>query len=178
MAFAWAFLLAVVLFAAWVLTLLGMPGNWLMVAAVVVYVLLMPAASPVAVGWGVVVGLIVLAGLGELMEFLAGAAGASRAGASRRGVLLALVGSLVGAVVGLFVGLPIPIVGSLVGAVLFAGLGAFAGAVLGEQWKGRDLDESLRVGNAAFWGRLLGTVAKTAVGAAMVAVTLVALVID
>ena len=159
MAFAWAFLLAVVLFAAWVLTLLGMPGNWLMVAAVVVYVLLMPAASPVAVGWGVVVGLIVLAGLGELMEFLAGAAGASRAGASRRGVLLALVGSLVG-------------------AVLFAGLGAFAGAVLGEQWKGRDLDESLRVGNAAFWGRLLGTVAKTAVGAAMVAVTLVALVID
>ena len=46
MAFAWAFLLAVVLFAAWVLTLLGMPGNWLMVAAVVVYVLLMPAASP------------------------------------------------------------------------------------------------------------------------------------
>jgi hypothetical protein len=48
--------------------------------------------------------------------------------------------------------------------------------VLGEQWYGRSLDESWQIGKAAFWGRVLGTLAKTAVGAAMVGVAAVALV--
>ena len=176
MSFFWAFLLLMILLLGWVLTLLGMPGNWLMVAAVIGYVLLVPESSPADIGWQVALGLVVLAVLGELLEFLAGALGVAKAGGSRRGAVLALVGSLAGGIVGLFAGLPIPVVGPMVGAVLLAGAGAFAGAVLGEQWKGRSLDDSWRVGWAAFWGRLLGTVAKTTIGAIMVGTTIVALI--
>ncbi len=177
MSFFWAFLLLLLVLFGWVLTLLGMPGNWLMVAAVIGYVLLVPTQSPLGIGWGIVVVLIALAALGELLEFLAGALGVAKAGGSRRAAVLALLGSLVGAIVGLFVALPIPVVGPILGALLLAGVGAFVGAVLGEQWKGRGLGQSCRVGQAAFWGRLLGTVAKTAVGAVMVGTTLVALLV-
>lgn len=176
MSIVWAAILLIVLAACWVLTLLGMPGNWLMIAAAVGYVLLVPSGSPAAIGWATVVILSVLALLGELCEFLAGALGATKAGGSRRSAVLAMAGSLAGAVVGLFVGLPIPVVGPLLGAVLLAGAGAFAGAVLGERWKGRQLDKSLKVGEAAFWGRLLGTAAKSALGAMMVATAVIALV--
>ena len=146
----WAALLLIVLAACWVLTLLGMPGNWLMIAAAVGYVLLVPGDSPAAIGWATVVVLSVLALLGELLEFLAGALGAAKAGGSRRSAVLALAGSLAGAVVGLFVGLPIPLVGPLLGALLLAA--GHSGAVLGERWKGRQLDKSLKVGEGAFWG--------------------------
>lgn len=176
MEYLWATLLLIVLAVCWMLTLLGMPGNWLMVAAAAGYAILIPAESSLAIGWVTVIVLLVLAALGELLEFLAGALGVTKAGGSRRGALLALAGSLIGGAVGLFVGVPIPVVGPLFGAVLFAGGGAFVGALLGEQWKGRDLDESLKIGEAAFWGRLLGTVAKTAVGAAMVGAAIIALI--
>ena len=67
--------------------------------------------------------------------------------------------------------------GKQIAAFLFAGLGAFAGAVLGEVWKGRSLDQSLDVGNGAFWGRILGTMAKTLVGSVMVVIGAVALLV-
>jgi hypothetical protein len=69
------------------------------------------------------------------------------------------------------------VLGPIVGAVLFAGLGALAGAVLGERWKGRDLEESLRVGEAAFWSRLLGTLGKSLIGAVMVVLVLAAVLV-
>ncbi len=176
MDFVWASLLLIILAVCWVLTLLGMPGNWFMIVAAAGYVFLVAAESPVAIGWTTVLVLLALAALGELLEFLAGALGVTKAGGSKRGAFLALVGSIAGGVAGLFVGLPIPIVGPLFGAVLMAGLGAFAGAVLGEQWKGRDFDESMKIGEAAFWGRLLGTVAKSAVGGMMVVAVLVSMI--
>ncbi|MGC3968997.1 MAG: DUF456 family protein [Pirellulales bacterium] len=46
------------------------------------------------------------------------------------------------------------------------------GAILGEMWKGRDVDHALHVGNAAAWGRLVGSLAKICVASIMVAVTL------
>ncbi len=100
----------------------------------------------------------------------------SKAGGSRRSAALALVGSLIGGISGLAIGVPVPVIGSLVAAVLFAALGALAGAMIGESWKGRDLDQSLRVGKAAFWGRVLGTLAKALIGAVMVVVALAALI--
>jgi uncharacterized protein YqgC (DUF456 family) len=141
----------------------------LIVAVAAVYACLMPAESRADISWWSLGGLVGLALLGEALEFLAGALGATKAGASRRAAMLALAGSLAGGMFGLFVGIPIPFIGSLVGAIVFAGLGALAGAVLGERWKGRTLDQSLRVGKAAFWGRLLGTLGKTLAGALMIA---------
>ncbi len=170
-------LFVVVLVLSWFAQLVGLPGNWTIVAVTALYAWLLPGEHLTAVGWRSVLFLVALAVLGEIVEFAAGAMGVSTAGGSRRGAVLAIVGSLVGGIVGLFVGLPIPIVGSLVSAVLFGGLGALAGAMLGETWKGRDFEASLEVGKAAFVGRILGTVAKMVICTLMVVVALGAMVV-
>jgi uncharacterized protein YqgC (DUF456 family) len=176
MAIGFALLLIVVLLACWALTLLGMPGNWLMVAATAVYAALMPAASPVALRWKLVLALVVLAALGEIVELTAGALGAGKAGGSRRGAVLALVGSMIGAVLGMILGLPIPLVGSMLAALFFAALGAMAGAAVGELGSGKSLDRSWRIARAAFWGRLAGSLGKAILGALMIAVVVAAFV--
>ncbi len=177
MEFLYAALLIVVLLSGCVLTLLAMPGNWLMVAAAAFYAWLAPGEGRLTIGWEVVGVLLILAVVGEALEFLASALGAARAGGSKRGAILAMAGSMVGALVGVFVGIPVPVVGPILAALLFAGLGAFAGALLGEIWKGRKLEKSWQVGKAAFWGRVLGSMAKTAVGAVMVVVTIAAMLL-
>ena len=177
MIYLWAFLLICAVLICWVLTFVGIPGNWLMAGSTAIYALLVPHDLSLGIGWWMVLLLLLLAGLGEALEMLAGMLGAARAGGSKRAALLALGGSLIGGVVGLFIGVPIPVIGSLVAAVLGAGLGAMIGAVLGEEWKGRSMGQSLRVGHAAFWGRLLGTLAKSMIGAVMVAAVLAALVL-
>ena len=172
----WPLLLVLALMCGWVLTLLAMPGNWLMVTAAAAYMLLVPPGSPAAIGWGTVAVLAALATVGEIVELVAAALGVARIGGSRRGALLALVGSMFGAMAGVVLGLPIPLVGSVVAAVLFACVGALAGAMLGETWKGRSLGESWRIGKGAFWGRLLGTATKIMIASIMVVFTLVKLV--
>ena len=172
-----ALLLLAILLASWSLTLLGMPGNWLMVAVTVIYAYFTPADSPAAISWQTVMIVFVLAGLGEIIEFLAGAAGSASVGGTKRGAALALVGSVIGALLGVFIGVPIPLVGPIFAALFFAGLGAMAGAMLGETWAGKKVDTSWRVGKAAFWGRLAGTLGKMLVGAVMIAVVLAALVL-
>ena len=62
-----------------------------------------------------------------------------------------------------------------IAALLFGGLGACLGATLGESLKGQSLDASLRIGKAAFWGRLLGTFMKTLIGAVIAGVAIAAL---
>ena len=177
MAIVFALLLTLLLLACWFLTLLGMPGNWLMVAAAAVYACLMPAQGPATLGWKTVVALLVLAALGEIVELLAGAMGAGRAGGSKRGAAMALVGSVLGAILGMFLGLPVPLVGSVLAAVLFAALGAMVGAILGETWSGKSVGTSWQIAKAAFWGRLTGTVGKMLLGAVMVLIVVVALLL-
>jgi hypothetical protein len=172
-----ALVLVLVAVIGWFAQLLGLAGNWLIVGAAALYAWWVDPESALAIGSTSVLVLLALAILGEVVELLAGAWGVKRVGGSRRGAVLAIVGSIVGSVIGIFVGLPIPLVGSLVAAVFFAALGALVGAFLGESWKGRDFDSSLEVGKAAFVGRLLGTVAKMIVSSAMVAVTLASLVL-
>ena len=177
--FLWAMLLVATLTVSWVLQLLGMFGNWIMVAAVAVYHFAgIGEGTRFAIDRPVVVAIIVLALLGELVEFVAGAWGVKKAGGSRRGAILALVGSVIGGMVGVVIGVPVPVVGSLIAAVLFASLGALAGAMLGESWKGRSLDESVEIGKAAFWGRMLGTLGKMLIGSVMVVLGTLAVFIE
>ena len=172
-----ALLLVVVLLVSWALTVIGMPGNWLMLVATAAYAWLLPGESRAAIGWEVVVVLLVLAAVGEIVELLAGAAGTSRAGGSRRSAVLALLGSIAGGVVGLVLGMPIPLLGSVVGALLLAGVGAMGGAMLGEMWSGGNLQLNWHIGIAAFTGRLLGTLGKALIGALMVVIAVGALVL-
>ena len=167
--------LMAVLVACWVAQVLGLPGNWLMVLVVAVYAYHVPAHSAAAIRWPVPVALAVLAAVGEAAELTAGAMGVAQHGGSRRGALLALVGSMIGSLVGIFVGLPIPVVGSIVAAVLFGSAGALLGAILGESGRGRTPAQSWAIGIAAFRGRFLGTLFKLLLGAVMLAVVLLAL---
>ncbi|MBI3839677.1 MAG: DUF456 domain-containing protein [Planctomycetia bacterium] len=175
MSFLGAALLCVLTVIGWFAQLVGLPGNWVIVACAAVYAWSIPADAPLAISWQVVIALALLAVLGEVVELVAAALGVAKFGGSRRSAVLALVGSVVGGLVGLFVGLPIPLIGLLSAAVLFAGIGAMAGALVGESWRGRDFDDSFEVGKAAFVGRLLGTLAKMVISSTMVVVTLAAL---
>lgn len=108
-------------------------------------------------GWGTLIAVGVLAALAIAADFVAGAFGAKRYGASGRAVL----GATIGAVVGLFFG----IVGVL--------LGPFIGAVIGELTVRRDLQAAGRAGVGATIGLALGVAAKLALGFAMIGIALV-----
>ena len=170
-----AMLLLVLIFVFWLLNLLNLPGNWMMSVATLVYMPLIPEDRRLAVTWPVVMALLLLATWGELVEFAASAWGVTKAGGTRWGAGLALIGSIVGGIAGIFFGLPIPILGQILAALLFAGLGALVGAVVGERIAGRQFPESMQVGRAAFWGRLLGTFGKVSVGAVMGMLVLISL---
>ncbi|NLX97360.1 MAG: DUF456 domain-containing protein [Rhodopirellula sp.] len=175
----YAVLLIVLLVFGLLMTVFGLPGNWFMVAVAALYAWLVPVEGPAEFGWRVVIALLALAALGEFIEFIAGALGVAKGGGSRRSAVLALVGSLIGAILGAGVGIPIPIVGPIVAAVLFAAIGAMVGAMVGEHSTGRARAraEIWQVGRGAFWGRLFGTVAKTTIGAVMVAVAVAAVIV-
>jgi uncharacterized protein YqgC (DUF456 family) len=157
----------------WVLTLLGLPGNWGLLGIAVLTAYFTPQATYFDVSSTTVLLTLGLASAGEVVEFIAGAAGVNQLGGSRKGSVLALSGSVVGAIVGIFVGVPVPIVGSLIAAVLFGGLGAFAGAVAGERWDGKDWNLAMKIGWGALFGKLLGTLLKSICGTVMLVLLLV-----
>ncbi len=160
---------------AWAANIVGLPGNWVAVVSAVVLAYGVAPDRCWSVAWGMAGTMLVVAIIGELLEFAAGAIGASRLGGSKRGAILALLGSIFGAIAGLFVGTPIPIIGQVLASLLLGGAGAFGGAVIGERWSGKDWDQSIDIGSAAFWGRLLGTVGKVVCGTIVCGLFLVSL---
>ncbi len=150
------------------LTVISLPGTWLIVAAAVS----IEAFYAPMFGWwaiGIALGLCVLA---EIAETVASGAGAARAGASRRASIGAIVGGIIGAIVGTIL-IPIPIVGTILGGVI----GAAAVAMFMEM----SLHESMRkstsvadVGKGAAVGKLLSTVIKSGFALAIAIVLVVA----
>jgi uncharacterized protein YqgC (DUF456 family) len=151
----WAVIL-VLTNAVWLaLDLLGLPGNWLMVAGT----LLVAWLEPEMFGVWTLVAIVLMAAAGEVLELLSGALGARKGGAGRRASVGALVCGLIGAVMGTLL-IPIPVLGSLIGACG----GACLGAWIIEMGGGRDFRASLRAGVGAGVGRAVGTLIKLAVG--------------
>ncbi len=161
--------------ACWVATFFTLPGNWGIVLLAALFVVLIPEQeNGLGLNWWEVGVLVALAGLGELLELIAGAAGAAKHGASRRAILLSMVGAMVGSIVGAFLGVPVPFVGPIIAALGGGSFGAFVGAYLGETWNGRTNAEKLSISQAALVGRLLGTFGKLVAGVAMVTYATVA----
>lgn len=104
------------------------------------------------VGWVMLTVLGALTLLSFLVDFLATVFGAKRVGASRK----ALWGSVLGSVAGLFF-MPIG---------LF--VGPFVGALAGEYWHGRQLQQATKVGFGTWLGIVLGTATKLGLALAMV----------
>jgi len=141
---------------------IGLPGTFIMVAIALFYALTTGFAS---VTWATIAILLALAVAGELLEFASTVSSNSGPSPSRRVSLAALVGGVVGGILGL------PLLFGL-GSLLGALCGAFAGAALAAGFEGHDLASALSYGRGAMRGRLLGFVAKVAVGVCMVAVLL------
>jgi uncharacterized protein YqgC (DUF456 family) len=137
----------------------------------------MPAGSRASIGLAALITLAVLAALGEVLELLAGSAGVSKAGGSRRSVVYAILGSIVGAILGLVIGVPIPVIGPIISSLFLGSVGAMAGAMYGEWSAGKGWRGAFQIGKAAFWGRALGTVAKMMIGLVMLFVALVGVLV-
>ncbi len=174
MVYVWLTLFIVLVILFWGLNLLGLPGNWMIAAIGVLWVFVGPDLYQFH--WGIPVALILLATLGELIEFLTSVLGTKKLGGSNRGATLSVIGSIAGGMAGAVFGIPfpVPLVGMLIGSILFAGVGAWIGATLGERWVGKPLDESVKIGAVAFLGRLLGTAGKLVVGSTMVVLAIAA----
>jgi uncharacterized protein YqgC (DUF456 family) len=164
----WVYYLALIalLFCGLFVNLLGLPGLWLMVGA--------HAAFGWATGWNAYIGrpsviaTVVLAGIAEVVEFVAGAAGSKAAGGSKRGMIGAIVGGLLGGFFLTFL-VPIPILGTVVGVCV----GTFIGALVVELMVGKEMGKSTEIGIGAAKGRFLGILAKTAFGIAILLVSVI-----
>lgn len=112
----------------------------------------------------VYVGPVILTILGALtlltygIDFLAGAMGAKKFGASPR----AAFGAAVGALVGIFFGIP--------GIII----GPFAGAVIGELTLKNDLQAAGMAGIGTWLGMVIGAAAKAAIGFTMLGIFILA----
>lgn len=144
--------------------LLMLPGNWIMVGCLGLFVLALPFDR--GPQWPSIAVVAVMAGLGEVIEMFTGSAQAAKKGASRRAILLSFALSIVGSIAGAFL-LPIPLIGSAAGAIAGAAAGAFGGAWLGEAWIGSATKKRNEVGTAAMTGRMIGMLAKLSVGVAI-----------
>lgn len=144
----------------------SLPGAWIMLGIA----LLIELADPLYLtepnqqtfAWWLLVVCAALAGLGELLEFAAGAAGAKGGGAGKRGIVGALIGGIAGALV---LSIPVPIIGTLIGAAI----GSFVGAVIGEMGgvAPKTFRGSMKPALGATIGRVAGTVGKIAVAIAI-----------
>jgi uncharacterized protein YqgC (DUF456 family) len=111
-------------------------------------------------GWTVgVLGVLTL--IAWAADYVAAAAGAKRAGASKYAVL----GAAIGTVAGVFTG--------LVGLIFMP----LAGAAIGEYFAEKDALRAGRVGLATWLGMVVGTAAKVAIVFVMVGIFVVALLV-
>ena len=166
MVYVYAVVLTLLNLVFWVGILFNLPGTWLMILVPALLEWWQPGQFMYS--WTVLFVAAGLAVLGEVLEFVLGAAGSRHAGGSKRAAALAILGGLVGGIVGTV--LPVPIVGTLIGACL----GAFAGSLIGDLWAGRPLFPSFEAGWGAAVGRFWGTLSKLAIGAIIVAILAVA----
>jgi len=133
---------------------------WMLALAAVIT----QAVWPGVLGWWVVGGALGAAVLAEVIEFLAGSAGARAAGGSRTAAVAAALGGILGAIAGTVFLVMLPVLGTIIGAVLGAGLAAGIAERGIKQKKWRD---SARVAKGAAAGRVVSIVLKGAIALAL-----------
>ncbi len=140
-----------------VVTMIGLPGLWALLLLAGALQLsdrwLRSDGGHTFDSWTLVVA-VVAALAAEIFEFSAGAAGAKKAGASKRGMAGAMVGGIVGAIVGAPFGL---IIGAIIGGVLGSAVGAI---VMELTLPHQTLESALKPAQGAAMGRLKGLAGK------------------
>ena len=157
-------LLALFGVAGMVLSVLQLPGTWLIVAATAGYAWYY---DWVRISITTVVWLVVIAGAAEIVEALSGYVAGRRGGASRRAGWYGMFGGIAGA---LLLTVPVPIIGTIIGAAI----GCFVGALVAELSQARGWQAGARSGMYTAVGRTMGSVFKIAAAIVMTGLALVA----
>ena len=155
------FLLFCALLGSVLCTVVGLPGNWFLLALVVIYAFItdFTVLSVVMTSW--LVGAILA---GELVESVAAYWGAKK----EKGSVYTMVSAVVGGVLGAMAGTAIlPVIGSLAGAAI----GVFAATYAMEYYVTGDVKKAERVAKGAVMGQLTGMIAKLCI-AVVVAFTM------
>lgn len=165
--FSWALtlggwtLFGIAIAAGLILDLVGLFGNWIILAAVGAAAL---ASGFEHFGARTLAVLLALAIVGEVLEALASGMGAAKFGGGKGAIGASVVGCILGAIAGTGV---FPIAGTLAGACA----GAFLAATLYEYLRSeKELGDAVQVGFGAALGKVGGLFLKTFVGATMLIV--------
>ncbi len=145
----------------------GLPGTWLLILAAMGIDcfdwLWLPSGAPFTFHPLTLLVAVLLATVGEVLEFALSAAGARTFGASGRGMIGSMIGGVCGALLGTVL-IPILVLGTMLGAAI----GTALGAILGElTHKDRKLRDTAKPALGAVIGRILGTLAKLPVSLAV-----------
>ena len=144
------------------LNLITLPGNWTMVALVIVWEMFYPGSS---LGVTFFVLFIGLALVGEVVEFGAQIYGSKKYGSSKTSTAAGVIGAIAGALAGA------PFMFG-VGAIFGALFGAWAGCYLAERFIRRQTSElAFRAAQGAMVGKFFGMVIKFGIGMAMLWLT-------
>ena len=155
MIYFWLILLIIVNSFWLMLGVFSLPGNWLMIITTILFALWQKNIFSVYT----IIAAIVLAVIGEILEFIAGAAGTKAAGGGKKAMAAAIIGAIVGAIVGTVI-IPIPIFGTLLGSAI----GAALAVLFVERKGGKELKQSLKIATGAGLGRFVGLGAKFIAG--------------
>lgn len=148
-----------VLLAGLFLVPLGLPGTWLIVIDAFVYSLIADFQMGRSDFW-VLLFVIILAIVGEILEFGIGVLGSKEMKVSNG----AIVCSIIGGIVGVFVGFPLFLVGTIIGLLI----GVFLGAFVYEMLVKKDVRIALDASIKTFFSRVMSIFAKTFIAFVMV----------
>lgn len=142
---------------------LGLPGHWVLLGLALLMEVSdsawLPEGEHTTFGWGLLITVALLGGVGEVIEFGAASYGARKGGGSKRGAWGGLLGGIAGGIMGILI--PFPVLGSLIGAFV----GTFAGTFLGETTgpEAKQDKDSLKPALWATAARALGTASKLSI---------------
>lgn len=154
-------LIGLVLFLICLLQVVGLPSNWIILVLVFLWKLLGPASSAADLTWTFIIVMVVIAAIGELLEWGIQVKLGSKFGSSSKGNWVGIIGSIIGGILllPLFFGF---------GAILGALAGAYLGCLIVELACRRSFKEANIAAWGAFLGRFLGMALKLGIGIAIV----------
>ena len=161
MIYVWLTILVIFNACSLVLVLFSMPGNWIIITATGLFAWWKWDDEIFSIY--TLIAIVIMALIGEIIEFFASVGGAKKAGASWLASVCAIAGAIFGAMVGT-VFIPVPILGTLLGACIGACIGAGSITLLVELKGGKEMHHSVKSGLGAGVGVLLGTTSKFAIG--------------
>lgn len=150
-------LLCFLLVAGLVMVLFTLPGTWLMVVAALLYSFVRDFQA--SSDWKIILWLIVLALIGEAIEFVTGTLGPKREKVPTGAIVCSIIGGIIGAIVG------VPVF--LIGAVLGLLLGTFLGALAYTFFKDGQIRIAFQHARAVLTSRVISIFAKGAIALGM-----------